>query len=139
MLFLYALREVCQSFNTHKLRILSMGFGVSWAVFILMQLLGVGNGFRDGLSKRMAKYSDSTAMYKENVAKPMIFGVDRCYGVLVNIPIKEGRFFTAHDEVEANTRFKGIKVIWDGYSNWEIGLNRKRCCMCYWSIGSNYG
>ncbi|MGI2299468.1 ABC transporter permease [Candidatus Cardinium hertigii] len=55
-MLLYALREAAQSLNTHRSRTFSMGFGIWWAIFILVLILGVGNGFHHGVSNAFAKY-----------------------------------------------------------------------------------
>ncbi|TSJ80594.1 MAG: ABC transporter permease [Candidatus Cardinium sp.] len=60
MLILYALREAYQSLKTHMYRALAMGFGVSWAIFVLVLLLGIGNGFHNGISQAFAKYGVKT-------------------------------------------------------------------------------
>lgn len=59
-MLLYALREAAQSLNTHRSRTFSMGFGIWWAIFILVLILGVGNGFHHGVSNAFAKYGTKT-------------------------------------------------------------------------------
>lgn len=60
MLVIYALREAYQSLKAHGSRTYSMGFGVLWAIFVLVLLLGVGNGFHNGVSNAFAKYGTKT-------------------------------------------------------------------------------
>lgn len=66
MLVLYALREACQSLKTHISRTLSMGFGVLWAIFVLVLLLGIGNGFHNGVSEAFAKFGAKTMIIWRN-------------------------------------------------------------------------
>lgn len=141
MLVLYALREAFQSLTTHIYRTLSMGFGVLWAIFILVLLLGVGNGFHNGISNAFAKYGAKTMIIwggstagthypiptamATNLSEPFgaiqhvspmlgynslvkyatkkvnawIWGCDPCYALLAQLPMQEGRFFTARDAV----------------------------------------
>lgn len=60
MPFFYPLREACQSLSTHKSRTLSMGFGVLWGIFVLVLLLGTGNGFHNGISEVFKKFGEKT-------------------------------------------------------------------------------
>ncbi|CAH2559862.1 ABC transporter permease [Cardinium endosymbiont of Oedothorax gibbosus] len=60
MLVLYALREAYQNLKTHASRTLAMSFGVLWAIFVLVLLLGIGNGFHNGVSEAFAKYGAKT-------------------------------------------------------------------------------
>ncbi len=145
MLVLYALKEAYQTVVMHRARTLSMGFGVGWALFILIVLLGIGNGFRDGVQNEFAKYGqktmffwssrteegyhpiptelthclsqkiegidqytpfnvswDAAIRYEAHTEASTIFAIDACFASLANLSIKEGRFFTAHDEATAN-------------------------------------
>ncbi|WP_419241795.1 ABC transporter permease [Cardinium endosymbiont of Nabis limbatus] len=60
MRIVHAFREAYQSLKTHMYRTLSMGFGVSWAIFVLVLLLGISNGFRNGVAESFAKYGVKT-------------------------------------------------------------------------------
>jgi len=42
-------KEILASIKVHKIRSVFTGFGVAWDMFILIVLLGVGNGFRSGM------------------------------------------------------------------------------------------
>lgn len=154
MFFFHSLREACQSLYTHKSRTLSMGFGVSWGIFILVLLLGIGNGFHNGISEIFKIYAEKTMVLWVNWhvegAKPIpktlasdlpeklnfieqsslvdmhsskvryedhiisrvsIIGFDDCYASLTDLPIQEGRFFTAHDhEAATHLCVLGLKI-----------------------------
>lgn len=40
-----AVREVFSSISQNKVRTILAGFGIAWGIFILVVLLGVGQGF----------------------------------------------------------------------------------------------
>lgn len=54
------LKEVIISIKQHKLRTILTGFGVTWAMFILIILLGAGNGFRSGVLSLFSGYSSNS-------------------------------------------------------------------------------
>lgn len=54
--------EVLDSLKAHKMRTIFTGFGVMWAMFILVLLQGAGTGFYKGMLKRFHNYS-SRVMY----------------------------------------------------------------------------
>lgn len=62
MLVLYAFREAWQSLIFHRSRTLSMGFGLFWAVFIFALLVGIANGFHNGVSESFEKYGTKTIL-----------------------------------------------------------------------------
>ena len=43
------LKEILSSISQHKARSILTGFGIAWGMFILILLLGAGNGFRQGM------------------------------------------------------------------------------------------
>lgn len=54
------LKEVVLSIKQHKARSILTGFGVGWAMFILILLLGAGNGFRSGVLGMFSEYSSNS-------------------------------------------------------------------------------
>lgn len=53
-------REACQSLKIHTARTFSMGFGVLWAIFMLVLLVAFGNGVHNGVAQAFAKYGTKT-------------------------------------------------------------------------------
>ncbi|MGI2262147.1 ABC transporter permease [Candidatus Cardinium hertigii] len=49
--------EVFHSLKAHKMRTTFTGFGVMWAMFILVLLQGAGSGFYNGMVKKFQSYS----------------------------------------------------------------------------------
>lgn len=52
--------EVIQSLKYYKLRNILTGFGVAWGIFILIILLGAGQGLQDGISKLFSSYAKNS-------------------------------------------------------------------------------
>ena len=64
------LHEVYSSVMQHKVRSLLTGFSISWGIFILIVLLGAGNGFRSGMLALFSGYaSNSIWVMGLNVSK----------------------------------------------------------------------
>jgi len=54
------LKEVYSSIKQHKVRSFLTGFSVSWGIFILILLLGAGNGFRAGIMNVFRGYASNS-------------------------------------------------------------------------------
>ncbi len=54
------LQEVYASIKEHKARSILTGFGVAWGMFILIVLLGAGNGFRSGILNMFSGYASNS-------------------------------------------------------------------------------
>ena len=59
----YYLEETYQNLRQHKLRSILTGFGVAWGVFILVILLGAGEGFYHGVFRQFAGYAKNCAWF----------------------------------------------------------------------------
>jgi putative ABC transport system permease protein len=52
--------EIVISLRQHKLRSMLTGFGIAWGMFILILLLGAGNGFRHGMLNLFSDYASNS-------------------------------------------------------------------------------
>jgi len=52
--------EVYSSLKQHKVRSVLTGFSITWGIFILIVLLGAGNGFRDGMLSMFSGYASNS-------------------------------------------------------------------------------
>ncbi|MCU0318067.1 MAG: ABC transporter permease [Amoebophilaceae bacterium] len=60
---LYYVEEVYQNLRQHKLRSVLTGFGVAWGIFILVILLGAGEGFYHGTFRKFAGYAKNSVWF----------------------------------------------------------------------------
>lgn len=82
-----AIQEVFSSIRHNKVRTLLAGFGVAWGIFILVILLGIGQGFRDGVmsmfdifaQKSMYVYGGRTSLKYRNMKEGMEVSFDEGY------------------------------------------------------------
>ena len=54
------LHEVYSSVRQHKVRSILTGFSITWGIFILIVLLGAGNGFRSGMLALFSGYASNS-------------------------------------------------------------------------------
>ena len=82
-----AIREVFNSIRQNKIRTILAGFGVAWGIFILVILLGVGQGFQNGVmsmfdifaQKSMYVYGNRTSLKYRNMKEGMEVLFDKEY------------------------------------------------------------
>ena len=53
-------REIWRTIKKNKLRTFLTGFAVSWGIFMLITLLGAGNGLRNGIIFNFRRFSANT-------------------------------------------------------------------------------
>ena len=64
-------KEILESLRRNKLRTCLTGFAVSWGIFMLIVLLGAGNGVMNSLLKNMEGISNNTmSVYASYTSKP---------------------------------------------------------------------
>lgn len=74
-----AVREVFSSISQNKVRTILAGFGIAWGIFILVVLLGVGQGFQNGVMsifdifarKSIYVYGNRTSVKYKNMKEGM--------------------------------------------------------------------
>ncbi len=54
------LRNAIQSIRQNKLRSFLAGFGIAWGIFLLVIFLGIGNGFRSGVTELFNGYAQKS-------------------------------------------------------------------------------
>ncbi|MDR2058004.1 MAG: ABC transporter permease [Dysgonamonadaceae bacterium] len=54
------IKEIIASIQQHKARSILTGFGIAWGMFILIVLLGAGNGFRNGMLIMFSGYASNS-------------------------------------------------------------------------------
>jgi putative ABC transport system permease protein len=54
------LKEIIESIRQHKARSILTGFGIAWGMFILIVLLGAGNGFKTGILQMFGGYASNS-------------------------------------------------------------------------------
>jgi putative ABC transport system permease protein len=64
-------REIFQSILAHKARSVTTGLGITWGIFILIILLGIGNGFEQGIRKIFDGFNRNTiSVYCGQTSEP---------------------------------------------------------------------
>jgi len=70
------LHEVYSSLKQHKMRAILTGFSITWGIFILIVLLGAGNGLRNGMLNVFSGYaSNSIWVTGSRVSKAVTGGI----------------------------------------------------------------
>ena len=68
------LYEVYSSLKQHKMRAVLTGFSITWGIFILIVLLGAGNGFRNGISNLFSGYASNSIWVTGSRVTKAIYG-----------------------------------------------------------------
>ena len=96
-------REIWSTIKKNKLRTFLTGFAVSWGIFMLITLLGAGNGLRNGIIFNFRRFSANTVEvwgryttmpYKGN---PTNRRIDYNSIIYINVASQNGRFINKMD------------------------------------------
>ncbi len=65
-------REIGITLRRNKLRTFLTGFSITWGIFMLMILLGAGNGLKNGVTANFRSQStNKVTMYAGHISKPI--------------------------------------------------------------------
>ena len=103
--------EIISSLKKNKFRTLLTGFGVFWGMFMLMVLVGAGNGLRNGVMKQFGDFATNSMFVWSNSTSMAYKGFPR------------GRWCPyEYTDVEIlKRRVKGIKVVAPQMGAWGSG------------------
>ncbi len=124
------LKEILASIKSHKIRFLLTGFGIAWGMFILIVLLGAGNGFRTGVLNLFQGYaSNSIWLSGQRVSVASIGGLQVGSKVKFDelITIKLKNRFPQIKQISSEIKLENISHITykDNMGNFEIkGVDR---------------
>jgi len=79
-------KEIWQTISRNKMRSLLTGFGVAWGVFMFVVMLGVGNGFNNGMQQNVDGISQNSMFVFANATTVEYKGLNA------------GRFWTMNNE-----------------------------------------
>ncbi|MDR2810827.1 MAG: ABC transporter permease [Tannerellaceae bacterium] len=96
------LHEVYSSIKQHKARSILTGFNITWGIFILIVLLGAGNGFRNGTLSVFSGYASNS-----------IWVTGRRVSIATSSGLQTGSQIRFNDELlnRLKRRFAGIRQI----------------------------
>ena len=110
------LLEIWTSVRRNKLRTFLTGFSVAWGIFMLVILLGSGNGLKNGVESNFGDYAtNSIDLYGGWTSKPWE-GYDRNRRIRLtnrDLEILE-REFPEVEQVAANTWLSSKKIAYEG-------------------------
>jgi len=72
-----SLTEIIESLQRHPVRIMVTASGVSWSVFILIVLLGIGRGIETGMLSQLKQYSRNTLWFLGGIKANLDFEGDQ--------------------------------------------------------------
>jgi putative ABC transport system permease protein len=104
------LQEILHTIKTNKLRTCLTGFSVAWGIFILIILLGAGDGLQNGVKSQFSRGAVNSMW------------ISPFYTSLPYNGLPEGRLIVFHnDDYEALKKFKEIEAITGRYDGetWE--------------------
>ena len=111
-------QEILATMKKNKLRTILTMFGVFWGIFMLMLLLGSGNGLKNGVTKNFGGWATNSGFVWSNRTTMAYQGM------------KPGRFirFTNEDKIAIEQNVKGLGVLAprNDLGGWRGGNNVSR-------------
>ena len=107
------LNEIWSTAKRNKLRTALTGFAVAWGIFMLIFLLGVGNGLINATSKNSNRFLDNSMMVGGGVTSKAYDGLKEGRRITLDdddISITERRFLENIDDVGAEITQGGVVI-----------------------------
>ena len=109
------IKEIFSSIKQNKLRTALTGFSVAWGIFMLMILLGSGNGLQNGITSNLAGQNLNTIRVYSSVTQNPYKGYKK--GRIIRINISDAEYLAANlPEVK---RYSVYKSKWDANVSYE--------------------
>jgi putative ABC transport system permease protein len=118
-------KEIIASIEQHKARSILTGFGIAWGMFILIVLLGAGNGFRSGMLAMFSGYaSNSIWVTGQRVSQAKAGGIQSGSRVRFNESVinRLQKHFSQIQSISSEIRLENANPIgYKGYTaNFEV-------------------
>ena len=107
------LNEIWSTAKRNKLRTALTGFAVAWGIFMLIFLLGAGNGWFNATSKNSNRFLDNSMMVGGGVTSKAYDGLKEGRRITLDdddISITERRFLENIDDVGAEITQGGVVI-----------------------------
>ena len=112
--------EIWESLKRNKLRTALTGFAVAWGIFMLIVLLGAGNGLMNAFMHNGRDFASNTMMIFGGYTTQPYDGLEQGRDINLNdkdIELTESHLFANHiDDVTANLRQGPYPMVWKNKS-----------------------
>ncbi|MBO4654267.1 MAG: ABC transporter permease [Bacteroidales bacterium] len=112
--------EIWESLKRNKLRTTLTGFAVAWGIFMLIVLLGAGNGLMNAFMNNGRDFASNTMMIFGGYTTKPYDGLEQGRNINLNdkdIELSENQLFANHiDDVTANITQGSYPLVWKNKS-----------------------
>ena len=112
--------EIWESLKRNKLRTALTGFAVAWGIFMLIVLLGAGNGLMNAFMNNVHDFASNTMMIFGGYTTKPYDGLEQGRDISLNdkdIELTASHLFADHiDDVTANLRQGPFPMVWKSKS-----------------------
>ena len=70
-------KEIIHTLKSNKMRTIMTAFGVFWGIFMLVVMLGMGNGFKNAIFKNLGDFATNSAFMWTNITTKPYAGFDK--------------------------------------------------------------
>ncbi len=137
MLGFHYLEEAYQNLRQHKLRSILTGFGVTWGIFLLVVLLGAGEGFYQGVFRKFSGYAQNSMWFwggrraagqRVTFTAPLLEKLKRNVAGIKHVsPVAGGYqrgFLSYQGEDYSQASVKGVGISYDQVNQLVVGEGR---------------